>query len=792
VTRSVLTDTAPAACWQDAFPVGNGRHGALVAVAPGGGSVIVTHHHLAWPDAPAPPGPPDLAGRLGRVRDLLLAGESWRAAELFTGDWPRHHPRPFHPAFAVRLEDEPGPAPHLPAGDAVPASYRRALHYRTGIAVTRWPGRRHACYVSRVRDLVVQHASVGGAGGTGGALLDISVSVNSRLPGAPEGLRVSTRALARAPGDALLVTTVRYPRPGAGGYVGITRVVAGPGGHVIVSDGVRVAGCRELTVTTRVEAFSDTAGLAVARGRGLSAVTAAPARDPRLLAAEHARAHAAAFGDVRLDLGVPAAERALSTGDLLARQARQPGRPLPALLEKLFDSGRYLLLSASGLLPPRLTGLWQGDWHPAWSAAITSDANLGLQLAGAVTADVPAAVMAVADHVRDMLADWQQNARQIFGTRGIVAPAHSDGRSGWCTHFEPAYPLQMWTAAADWLLVPLTDAAAAWDDREFLRDRAWPALRELATFYEDFLTPVDGYGHVVFAPSYSPENQPDGWSPAAVNATMDIAAARHALTAAADAAGLADPASTAGPASAAGPGHEAARRWRDLADRLPPYRVSPDGALAEWAWPPAESGLPPLPGNDEHRHASHLYPVWPLHEITAAGTPALAAAALRALRARGAQDDSAHGYLHRALAAARLRDAELAGRLVAAICGRDFFFRSLMSSHYPGRSVYNADAACAFPGVLAEMLADSAPGAIPRIDLLPSVPDFLPAGRARGLRTLAGVLVADLRWDLGTGRAEAVLLSSRGHQADVGFWRVPPRRVTLRPGEPVRLRADGS
>jgi alpha-L-fucosidase 2 len=111
----------------------------------------------------------------------------------------------------------------------------------------------------------------------------------------------------------------------------------------------------------------------------------------------------------------------------------------------------------------------------------------------------------------------------------------------------------------------------------------------------------------------------------------------------------------------------APRRWRELAARLPPYRLTADGALAEWAWPPAGTRTPPLPAHDEHRHVSHLYPVWPLHEITVAGTPALAAAALRALRARGAQDDSAHGYLHKALAAARLRDADLAGQLLAAL-----------------------------------------------------------------------------------------------------------------------------
>jgi hypothetical protein len=540
-----------------------------------------------------------------------------------------------------------------------------------------------------------------------------------------------------------------------------------------------------------------------------------PAGRGRLLLAEHARAHAAAFGDVALDLGVTAAERRLPVGELLARQATRPDDPLPALLEKLFDSGRYLLLSASGLLPPRLTGLWQGDWNPAWSGAITTDANLGLQLAGAVTTDVPAAVDAVASLVSRQLPDWRVNARRLFGARGIVAPAHTDGHDGLTTHFEPRWPLHMWTAAADWLLVPLLDEALARCDPGYAARHAGPALRELATFYEDFLTLTDPGGHVTFAPSYSPENQPAGWTPAAVNATMDIAAARHALLAAAHlqerdgepaapdagadpgAARLVRsrfstgraPGGTAGD-SAPPPGRQQVRRWRELARRLPPYRLTAAGALAEWAWPPEQAGLPPLPASDEHRHVSHLYPVWPLHEITVAGTPALAVAALRALRERGAQDDSAHGYLHKALAAARLRDASLAGRLLAAVCGQGFFFRSLMSSHYPKRSVYNADAACALPGVLAEMLVDSVPAGRPgpgRIELLPAVPGFLRAGRLRGARTLLGVRVAELRWDLTAGHAEAVLVSGADREACVCWRQSPGRRVRLPAGTPVRL-----
>jgi alpha-L-fucosidase 2 len=62
--------------------------------------------------------------------------------------------------------------------------------------------------------------------------------------------------------------------------------------------------------------------------------------------------------------------------------------------------------------------------------------------------------------------------------------------------------------------------------------------------------------------------------------------------------------------------------------RLAPYHIGADGALLEWAHD--------LPGADrEHRHFSHLYGLFPGRQITERNTPALFAAARRALEARG-------------------------------------------------------------------------------------------------------------------------------------------------------------
>ena len=70
--------------------MGNGRHGALIHGPPDAERVVVTHHHLTWPDAAAAPGapdtpdmldtlgPPDLADRLPQagppVRPARAAG----------------------------------------------------------------------------------------------------------------------------------------------------------------------------------------------------------------------------------------------------------------------------------------------------------------------------------------------------------------------------------------------------------------------------------------------------------------------------------------------------------------------------------------------------------------------------------------------------------------------------------------------------------------------------------------------------------------------------------------------
>ncbi|MEU5752699.1 glycoside hydrolase N-terminal domain-containing protein [Streptomyces sp. NPDC047829] len=684
----------PATRWEDAFLSGNGHHGALVFGDPDADRVVVTHHTLVRPDGDdALRRPPRLAADLPALQDRLLAGDA-TAAEDFTDGRPLRWVRRFHPAFQLRLNRPPGDAR---------AAYRRSVDFTTGEATathSTWTSR---VFVSRADDVIVQRVTA--------PHVTLDLSLDHRLPGAPAGLAVGQGAV-RTPEGALLSLRAHYPGSDLA-YTGVTLVAVTGGTTRLVPPGVLVEGATEVLLLTRVRRHTGELDVA-AEGRALRELPDAASYDGLL--DRHLALHRTAYDRVTLDLAADPAERALPGSALLERAGG------PALLERLFAAGRYHLLSASGLLPPRLTGLWTGDWNTAWSGAFTTNANLNLQTASAAAGALPEVTEAHAALVHRQLPDWRDNARAIFGARGVVAPSHTDGESGHTYHFSREYPLHLWTAGADWLLKPLVDH----DETRGARDpRTTAALAEVALFYEDFLTRTDESGRLAVVPSYSPENRPAnaGWG--TLDAAMDLSAARHALLTAAD--------------------HhpEHADRWRTLADRLPPHRVNADGALAEWARPGLEDTY-------DHRHLSHLYGVWPLDEINPYDTPRLAGAARRALELRGVENDSAHGHLHHALVAARLRDAGRVAHCLARVLDGDYFHPSLMSAHYPHRDVYNADAAHALPAVLIEMLVQSTPS---RLVLLPALPASLPRGEIRGVRTRFGAEL-DLAWTPdGTARA---------------------------------------
>ena len=206
-----------------------------------------------------------------------------------------------------------------------------------------------------------------------------------------------------------------------------------------------------------------------------------------------------------------------------------------------------------------------------------------------------------------------------------------------------------WISAGGLACRPFWDHYLATGDEDFLRNRVVPAYKDLALFYEDFLTATDKNGNYIFAPSFSPENTPastDPSGPVLVNATMDIAVCREVLT------NLIQACETLGVEADSVP------KWKAMLAKMPPYLLELDGTLKEWAWPTLQEHY-------SHRHVSHLYGAWPGDEIDPDRTPQLARAAVIADRRRtfdvmstavSGETLPAYARCHRALVGARLKD----------------------------------------------------------------------------------------------------------------------------------------
>jgi hypothetical protein len=437
-----------------------------------------------------------------------------------------------------------------------------------------------------------------------------------------------------------------------------------------------------------------------------------------------------------------------------------------ALLEKLFDAGRYAIISSCGDLPPNLQGVWSGTYTPAWSGDYTHNGNVQTALAALLSTSTPELLLGYFSALEAMLADFRHNSRALFGARGVYVPSRFSTH-GLQNHFNETWCHEFWTAGAGWAARLFFDYWQYTGDTEFLLDRALPFMEEVAEFYEDFL--VEGPdGRLVFVPSLSPENNPaNSASQAAVNATMDIAVAKDLLR------------NLVKVTTELEVDGERPRRWAALLDRLPEYAVDDDGSLAEWAWPT-------LHNNHEHRHASHLYPV--LYEVDPeiGADERLLEACRKAvqLRLRWRQEpghgEMAFGLAWLGLAAAHLGMADAALEALTMLA-RGYWRPSLMATHDSllvagtDLALFNADICGGLPALVTEMLVQSSVG---QVSLLPACPSRWAAGCIEGVACRGRVVVERLTWRPGN------LTAAFRSQASVSF-------TVVLPAEPKVLLVDG-
>ncbi len=704
--------------------MGNGNLGAMVF-----GGVererLQLNEHSLWSGHPVEADDPQSREVIAQMRKLLLEGKYAEANAAGRAWRPAQRPGPSRPSYQT-LADL---LLEFPAAGAA-EDYRRELDLDTGIARTEYSagGARYTreVFVSQPDQAIVVRIA---------ASKPASVSFTAQL---------------KREADAKVEST-------------------GPNRLLLRGRAVNEGVLLECLLEVRAESGQCQAtgeGLSVEHANAVTLLLTAGTNfsiDPGAVKTAHRRL----FRRVDLDLGGPD-RSAIPTNERLT--AIQQGDDDPQLLAIYFQFGRYLLMSSSrpGGLPANLQGLWAEGLTPPWQADYHVNINIQMNYWPAEVCNLSECHEPLFDFIDMLRGPGRRTAQISYGCRGWVAHYTTDlwGR----TALEMLTAYAMWQGASGWLAQHLWEHYAFTGNRKFLRDRAWPAMKEAAEFYLDYMVEDPRTGKLVAGPSQSPENRylaPDG-----TRCDIDIAPAMSQeivydlLT------------NVMRAAEILGIEPEFREKAASARARLAPLAIGKHGQIQEWSQDFEE----PDPG---HRHMSQLFALHPGRQVTLRGTPDLAAAAKKTLDRRLANGGGHTGWSRAWIINfwARLEEAELAHENVLALL-RKSTLSNLFDTHPP----FQIDGNFGGTAGIAEMLLQSHAD---EVTLLPALPKAWPEGRFQGLRARGGLEVA-ISWKSGKPVSATLQAST------AGTHRIRPPRgariVGARFGSsrlPLRIAEDG-
>ena len=492
------------------------------------------------------------------------------------------------------------------------------------------------------------------------------------------------------------------------------------------------------------------------------------------------------FDAVTIELGD---ENTNQSNEALLKEQRGEDELNSELMERAYYSGRYAYLCCAGYSTSRLYGMWTGEWNASWGSKYTMDANVNLQTSSMNTGNISSTPVGYAYFILRQLPDWEENAYATHGfTDAIQAPVNTDGDKAVITETCYPYPFRYWNAGTSWMIQPLYETLQTYgniniplsdefsleavssvldlDDEKIAQineqgylkleeDILYPMLIKSVNYWEQMFSPeyytsADGTIHYeegkteladdetyCILPSYSPENNPSNYpSPSTANCAIDISACKNNIEM------LLDVVKDVAPDTDTS-------KWEYMYEKVPPYLYDETGALKEWATTSFEE-------NNEHRHLSHLYGVWPLFE--AQDNEEFVNACEQAIANRESENEASHALVHRSLIAARLKDRDSLTEALTSLMNHKIHYDSLMTNHdYDRGSGYCTDFAIGYLGIVNESLVFSNTG---DIEILPALPNTgFDKGKITGIKTRTRATVDSLEWDVSKKTATVQITS---------------------------------